>query len=517
MRVEDGEVRRMLLEAALDALDEGVHAVDANGVTVYYNRKMADMEAMSRQDVMGRRIDDVFTFPDAAGSTLLDAVHRGVRRDDVRQTYFNRRGQAITTVNRTFPVYAGGRIVGAVEIARDVTSVEQLRNTAFGQAGVRYSFASIIAESAAMREVLEQARRAARTDSSVLIAGETGTGKELLAQGIHAASPRRDGPFVSQNVAALPDTLVEGILFGTSRGAFTGAVDRPGLIEQANGGTLLLDELNAMPVPLQAKLLRVLQERVVRRVGDVKDRPVDVRILATMNEDPARAIREGRLRADLFYRLSVVTLTVPPLRFRRADIPPLVEHFIRRLNTLFSLRVQGCEPRLMDAFLAYDWPGNVRELEHVIEGAMNLMEDEAWIGFQHLPGYVRRRLERALEAGRAAAEDASAGEGIEGGREGGERELTARSGTPGGATVAPVTLTDRLAGTGPESREALASPMPGATFRQRMRDYARSLLREVLAETRGNVSEAARRLGMSRQNLQYWLHEVDVDPALYRR
>ena len=360
-------------------------------------------------------------------------------------------------------------------------------NTAFGQAGVRYTFSSIIAESQAMRDVLEQARRAARTDSSVLIVGETGTGKELLAQGIHAASPRRDGPFVSQNLAAIPDTLVEGILFGTARGAFTGALDWPGLIEQAHGGTLLLDELNAMPAPLQAKLLRVLQERVVRRVGDLKDRPVDVRILATMNEDPHRAIREGRLRPDLFYRLSVVTLTVPPLRSRREDIPPLVAHFIRRLNGAFRLRVEGCEPRLMDAFMAYAWPGNVRELEHVIEGAMNLIEDEASIGFQHLAGHVRRRLEQALaEAEGRGVSDLS--------QEGSEprREL-------------------------PEGQAPDAASQPRPAFRDLVRDYARTLLEGALSETRGNVSEAARRLGMSRQNLQYWLREVGVDPAAYRR
>ncbi|WP_230087817.1 sigma-54 interaction domain-containing protein [Alicyclobacillus mali (ex Roth et al. 2021)] len=486
---DDADARRSLLEAALDALDEGVHVVDAAGVTVFYNRKMADIEAMAREDVMGRRIDDVFSFPDATGSTLLEAVRRGVRRDDVRQTYFNRRGQAITTVNRTFPVLAGGRIVGAVEIARDVTSVEQLRSTAFGQAGVRYTFASIIAESLAMREVLEQARRAARTDSSVLIVGETGTGKELLAQGIHAASPRREGPFVSQNLAAIPDTLVEGILFGTARGAFTGAVDRPGLIEQANGGTLLLDELNAMSAPLQAKLLRVLQERVVRRVGDLKDRPVDVRILATMNEEPGRAIREGRLRPDLFYRLSVVTLTVPPLRSRREDIPPLVSHFIRRLNGAFGLRAEGCEPKLMEAFMAYDWPGNVRELEHVIEGAMNLMEDEAKIGFQHLPGHVRRRLEQAL------------GEMV------------------GSAASAPEVSRDAAAH--PSQSDVPGRGLGGTSqartsFHQLIRDHVRTLLQAALEETNGNVSEAARRLCMSRQNLQYWLREVGVDPAQYR-
>ncbi|MCL6600968.1 MAG: sigma 54-interacting transcriptional regulator, partial [Alicyclobacillus macrosporangiidus] len=362
--MEDWQTWRTLVAQLLDHLEEGVHVVDARGRTVFYNAKMAAMEQMRPEDVLGRPIQEVFRFQETDGSTLLEAVREGRVTRNVRQTYFNSHGTRITTINHTYPLRLGDHVVGAVEIAHDVTRVERLQEHLAAGTGARYTFDAIVRASAAMDEVVEQARRAARTDSSILIVGETGTGKELLAQSIHQASPRASGPFVAQNCAALPEALMEGILFGTAKGAFTGAIDRPGLFEQAHGGTLLLDELNAMSPALQAKLLRVLQERTVRRLGDTKERQVDVRIVATMNDDPLAALSAGRLRRDLFYRLSVVTLVLPPLRERMEDVPVLVRTFIGKYNRLFGLNVQGVAPDLMRAFLRYHWPGNVRELEH---------------------------------------------------------------------------------------------------------------------------------------------------------
>lgn len=199
----------------------------------------------------------------------------------------------------------------------------------------KFTFDHIIGDSRAIQSVIAEAKRVIRTSSSILIIGETGTGKELFAQSIHNESQRSTKPFISQNCAAIPETLMESLLFGTNRGAFTGAIDKPGLFEEANGGTLLLDEINSLSPALQAKLLRAIQEKTIRRIGGTQEKEIDVRIIATINEDPLEAIAHNRLRQDLYYRLSVVTLCLPPLRERKEDIAYLVQHFIE--NTISNL------------------------------------------------------------------------------------------------------------------------------------------------------------------------------------
>jgi len=312
---------------------------------------------------------------------------------NVKQTYFNNKGQEITTINNTIPILEEDRIIGAVEIARDVTKLELLMKENKYYSGMpRFTFDHIIGNSAALKEVVKEAKRATRTSSYVLIVGETGTGKELFAQSIHNGSERFKGPFISQNCAALPDNLIESLLFGTRRGAFTGAVDAPGLFEQAHGGTLLLDEINSLNVNLQAKLLRVLQEKTVRRIGDTKDKAVDVRIIANMNVDPIEAISSHHLRKDLYYRLGVVTLFVPPLRERKGDILLLADNFIHKYNKWFHMNIKGLSDEVKQSFMEYDWPGNIRELEHMIEAAMNIMMDEELIMYSHLPYHYRRKM-----------------------------------------------------------------------------------------------------------------------------
>ena len=206
--------------------------------------------------------------------------------------------------------------------------------------------------------------------------GETGTGKEFVVQSIHSASPRKNGPFVAQNCSAFPATLLESILFGTIKGSFTGAEDRPGLFELADGGTLFLDEINSMPIELQSKLLRVLQDGTLRRIGDNKIKQIDARIIASMNIDPEQAVRNKELRLDLYYRLNVVSLTVPPLRERKSDILTLANHFINIYNNKLNCHVSGISEETSKAFFAHSWPGNVRELQHVIEHAMNIMSGQ---------------------------------------------------------------------------------------------------------------------------------------------
>ncbi len=251
----------------------------------------------------------------------------------------------------------------------------------------RYSFGSIVGSSEKIKEVLDLAGRVAASDATVLITGESGTGKELLAKGIHYNSLRANGPFVAVNCAAIPENLIESELFGHVKGAFTGAVrDREGKFELAGGGTLFLDEIGDLRTDLQAKILRALQERQVDRVGGSRPVSVDVRVIAATNKDVERLVREGNFREDLYYRLTVITVRMPPLRERRDDIPLLVEHFIRKFNPSAAVRVS---PDALAALTAYGWPGNVRELENVIERASVLKRGDT-VTLAELPDKLKK-------------------------------------------------------------------------------------------------------------------------------
>lgn len=236
---------------------------------------------------------------------------------------------------------------------------------------------TIAYQSREMECVMQALRKFARSNAAVLITGESGTGKELFSRMVHVSSPRRTGPFMAVNCAALSETLFESELFGHTRGAFTGAVDeRAGYFELAHGGTLLLDEISEIPATSQAKLLRAIEQQEVQRVGCRRTRPIDVRIVATSNRDLKQEVRQGRFRADLFYRLNVLKLNVPPLRIRKADIPLLVSHFVERFKRDAETRVTGVAPEAMQKLSRYSWPGNVRELRNVIHRACVLCTDE---------------------------------------------------------------------------------------------------------------------------------------------
>ncbi|MED4908642.1 sigma 54-interacting transcriptional regulator [Brevibacillus centrosporus] len=452
-----------IYEQILDRMNEGVHVIDANGTTIVYNQKMTELESMTIQDVLHKPLSEVFAFPDGQESTLLTCLHTGKSIRNTRQTYFNDKQKEITTINNTYPIMENGKIVGAMEIADDITKMERLiRENLLEKNGSRYTFDQIIGSSGAILDVIESAKRVARTSSSVLVVGETGAGKELFVQSIHNASLRASGPLISQNCAALPDSLIEGLLFGTARGAFTGAIERPGLFEQAEKGTLFLDEINSLSMPLQAKLLRALQEKSIRRIGDTKDRSIDVRIIAAINEDPVEAIAHSHLRKDLYYRLGVVTLFIPPLRDRKEDIPLLANHFVEKYNQLFQMEVRGLSDEVIKFFNEHDWPGNVRELQHLIEGAMNLMIDETIIGYEHLPLHFLRR-------------------------------------TPAAAIIAEH-----------EKQPFLPFPEEGKPLKETMLEFETSYIHHVVDKYNGNISRAAKELQISRQSLQYRLRKLGI-------
>jgi arginine utilization regulatory protein len=450
----------------LDEVDVGVQAVDDTGNTIIYNKKMAQIESMDVQDVINKNLLDVFMFKENQSSTLVQALQEGKETKNVKQTYFNNKGREITTNNNTIPIYENDKLLGAVEIANDVTKLERLiKGNIIHRGTTRYTFDSITGNSSAIKDVIEGAKRAARTSSYVLIVGETGTGKELFAQSIHNASSRYSGPFISQNCAALPDNLIEGLLFGTKRGAFTGAIDQPGLFEQANGGTLLLDEINSLNLNLQAKLLRVLQEKSIRRVGDTKDTPVDVRVIANINEDPIDAVTNNHLRKDLYYRLGVVSVFIPPLRERKEDIPLLVRRFIQKYNELFQMNVETLSEDVKQSFQEYDWTGNVRELEHIIEAAMNIMlDDEDTIRYSHLPYQYRSKMQSKERNAPSASVDTIFRE---------RADLT-------------------------------------VTLKEQMEYFEKTYIEHVWKKNDFNISKTAEILGLSRQSLQYRMKKLKL-------
>lgn len=270
------------------------------------------------------------------------------------------------------------------------TEVENYKSLQYPVKNKGYRLDMIIGNNRQLVNTKIIAQKAAETSSPILISGETGTGKELFAQGIHHASARHHKPFIAINCGAIPENLLEGIFFGTVKGAYTEAIDRPGLFEQASEGTLFLDEINSMPLSLQVKLLRVLQEKSLRRVGGKSDIQVNPRIISAINIDPSEAIDKTLLRNDLFYRLAVICITIPPLRDRRDDLPALVDHFVEKVCTKYSKPYKKLSPYVLELFNKYDWPGNIRQLEYSIECAINIMENhEAEISFEHLPQYFK--------------------------------------------------------------------------------------------------------------------------------
>lgn len=395
----------IVMQHILQLMDEGVHVVDPEGNSVVYNRSMAMLEKMESQDVLKKPFAEVFKNVDLKESTLMQALEKRQTTMRKEQTYLNKDGREITTVNTTAPVIEDGRLIGAIEIAKNITDVQKMSRTILElrremdqpqkskQHKIKkYSFDNLYGQNEAFLETVALAKRAASTNASVLIYGETGTGKELIAQSIHFASDRQNKPFLAQNCAALPSNLLESILFGTAKGGFTGAVDRPGMFEQANGGTLLLDELNSMPLELQGKLLRVLQEQYIRRVGGTKDLPVDVRILATVNEPPQELLERGILRKDLYYRLNIIEIDIPPLRQRPDDILLLAEQFVEKYNKKYGKQIWMLTDSAKQKLLNYDYPGNVRELENIIMSAISMADDEHALLDKHLVINRRKKL-----------------------------------------------------------------------------------------------------------------------------
>ena len=357
--------------AILESISDGVFTVDSNWRITSFNRAAEAITGIRRREAVGKPCSEVFR----ASMCETDCALRHTVKTG--KPIINRSTFIVDAEGRRIPISVStailkdkkGRVVGGAETFRDLGLVEELRK----ELEERFQMGDIVSRCAAMRRVFDILPQVAASDATVLIQGETGTGKELLARAIHSLSTRKTKPFVAVNCGALPDTLLESELFGYVKGAFTGAAkDKPGRFMLAEGGTLFLDEIGDISPALQIRLLRVLQDKRYEPLGGTETLLADVRIVTATHRDLAAQIRKGSFREDLFYRLNVVKVDLPPLRKRKEDIPLLVDHFIARFNRLQGKTVIGASPDVMALLMAHDYPGNVRELENILERAFVL-------------------------------------------------------------------------------------------------------------------------------------------------
>ncbi|NLN62274.1 MAG: sigma 54-interacting transcriptional regulator [Myxococcales bacterium] len=367
----------------LESISDGVFTVDGDWRIRTFNRAAEQITGVPREEAIGRYCYEVFR------SSMCERHCALKQTMETGEPLVNQAAFIITADGRRLPIGLStallrddrGRIAGGAETFRDLSLVENLRAQVRGHVQV----GDLASHSPAMAQLLEVLPRIAASESTILIQGETGTGKELVARAIHDLSPRRDGPFVAVNCGALPDTLLESELFGHRAGAFTGAVrDKPGRFALARGGTLFLDEIGEVSPALQVRLLRVLQEKQYEPLGATQSERADVRVVAATHRDLEAQVAKGDFRSDLFYRIHVMPLELPPLRQRREDIPGLVDQFIADFNALQNKRVIGLRPDALALLQAHDYPGNVRELRNIIEHAFLLCTGDH-IEVAHLP------------------------------------------------------------------------------------------------------------------------------------
>lgn len=480
-------LREIDIDQILSNMHEGVVISDRTGKIRFYNHVQARIDDVDPKDAIGRKITEVYRLDDASSPTMRClAAGKPILKETM--VYRTRLGKVANVINNVYPIYQSGKLIGAINFCQDFHLLNQAmvqdqtagqkltrsrRSRLRGDTGARFSFQDIVGRDPALQEAIQIARMSADSPSPVMICGKTGTGKEMFAQSIHNHSIRKKKRFIPVNCSAIPENLLEGILFGTSKGAFTGAENRSGLFEQADGGTIFLDELDAMPAMLQAKLLRVVQERRVRRLGSLDEVDLDVKIISAVSRPPLDIIRENLLRMDLFYRMGVVFVMLPPLAERKTTLEELIPYFIREYNRDLNRRVTGMADDVKQLFCNYHWPGNVRELKHVIEAAMNMVGNGNTIRMNHLPPHI------FSSRGQRPPADAHA--------------------VPAGFPELSV---------------------PAARAEKRLRTHQISdeiqMICTALEKAEGTASRAARILGISPQSLHYKLKKHRINPRRFK-
>ena len=475
-----------------DSISMGVIIVDAGGNCVYMNGIQKNMDGLGDETVIGKHISHFYTPYTFATLPTLQCL--GTGKPMLKKIFWYRTttNKLINAINDIIPLFDNGKIDGAITFS-SIYGLSSMTTPPSGPPAPPanheelqlYSFDSIIGSAPLLRKGIETARAASRTSSHVMIWGESGSGKELFAQAIHVEGSRKNKPFIPINCAAIPENLLEGFMFGTVKGAFTDAADRAGLFENANGGTLMLDEINSMPLGLQAKLLRAIQENKIRRVGSQKEIAIDVRIISTLNEHPLKAVERGVLRKDLYYRLAVVGILVPPLKERKEDILYLADYFINTSKVERPLAAVRLSDTVRSMFINYNWPGNIRELQNVIEGSLIMLGDGNMIQPEHLP----------------------------------QQFLESYSGNPSGddammhapAAFEPARVAYQKLPHSYYDYADIENNTSPAPLKSCLVDYEKNCIRNVLRFTGGNVAKAARILQMKPAALHYRLDLLGLD------
>jgi len=487
----DLDMNQFSLLPLLENFFEGILITDEYGRVLFVNEEQARIDDLPPALVLGKMVTDIYRV-DVGDSPNMQCIKTGRPIKGFACYYRTCTGKIVNSIHNVFPLFEGRQLIGTICFIQDFSIIEQ-RFDAVNQGpvppgkksphlanGTRFRFGDILGESRQFLECVEAAKMTAQSVSPVMLYGETGTGKELIAQSIHNSSPRSSHPYVAINCAAIPENLLEGILFGTAKGAFTGAVDKQGLFEKADRGTLFLDEINSMTLGLQAKLLRFLQERKVRRVGSLAEVEVDLKIISSVNQNPHISIAKGNLRSDLFYRLAVVFILIPPLGERLGDLPILVTHFLKKTSLMLNKKVTGVSEDVMALFEQYAWPGNVRELEHIIEGGMNLVGNGNTLMARHLPSHLALFFKDRWE--------------------GTPFSDKAETGSPHLYTPFP------SAG---DSLDSQAKDRP--SLAETRKDNELSMINQALTTTFGKPSAAARILGISPQLLNYKMKKYQLN------
>ena len=458
----------------LFAYTDSILIIDVNGKVLYYEDFNDEINMLRNEDVLGKSIFQLYPFFRREDFTVFKAIDtKKVIVNQLQQFEVN--GTPHKALNSAYPLMNETGVIGCMVMSRELRNISGRRTSVTTSA--KYNFSDIITQNIEFLNSFEKLRRLSSGDSNILIYGETGTGKELIAHTIHANSPRRSQPFIIQNCAALPPNLIESILYGSAKGSFTGAVNKPGLFEVAEGGTLFLDEVNSIPLELQGKLLRAIENKAIRRVGENFERAIDVRIIASTNEMMDQMLERGEFRKDLLYRLNVASFSIPPLRERADDIPLLCSHYIDYYNSLMNYQVEGIDKEVRHFFYGYPWEGNVRELKNVIEYACTI-KTRGLITMRDIPDYMQVRKYREQQA---------------------TPVLPSAAGTT--ASQAAPAFPGTIGTAGTEAPDAADYRRPGESLASQVERLETDILREACLRHRYNMSRVAEELKISRQTL----------------
>ena len=470
------------LRKVFDLFPLGIIVTDLEGRMVYYNQAHAKIDDLDPKEVLGRI--EVETLVPIVGPNIMSVCQKTSQPIlGYIFPYRTYKGREVNAAYWVYPIFDKGKVIGAICFTQPLLGEHQSR--AYRGQAIQWPSAvpinmpqkTIVGANRAFQKALLVARGNAANPFPVLISGETGSGKEMLAKLIHHSSPRRGAPYLALNCAAIPGQLLESLLFGTVKGSFTGAIDRPGLMEEARGGTLYLDEIDSMPLELQPKLLRAVQEMRISRIGSSAEIDLDFKLVGSIGSTPQEALSTGALRADLFYRLAVVVVNIPPLRERLDDLDLLVEHFLNKYNNILGKEALSLDENLWALMRAYHWPGNVRELEHMLAGALAQVDGEHIISLEHVPDHYLQAF-----ANGGPADRPKAAPGLE-------------------KNAEPLIAQHHSESIGPVERLKREEEQ----------------LRDCLARSNGNVSRAAQLMGVSRQLFSYRMLKFNLNRHDFRQ